>query len=376
MKIKRWLTISYIIVILSPVISGLILFNWINQYNKEIELKEYLYNMEKFEEYEDDLMKPELYRNYNQKYEIVKENDKDYIKIKLYDRHGYNLYSSVPNDFLFNMDTKGIAIFLALTAIIIIYLKDIKELIIPTKKSKLEIATVVISTIVIIGIMYLYGETWFHYLIGFLGIIFMIVTLPRRGITIKGFRSNRGIYWGNWNKLKSVHVITINEDVKVSLTGRYLYWDTHYYKKEDYDKIINILQENLDDNYTIDHYFNIIKINESDRHKLIKAYSQGMKNKLQMLMFVITKPPVILLDEPLTSLDVVVALEIKRLLRDMRKDHIIIFSTHILQLARDLCDEIVILNEGQLSLLEKEHLNNPNFEDEIIELLKEKGTND
>lgn len=135
---------------------------------------------------------------------------------------------------------------------------------------------------------------------------------------------------------------------------------------------MDINKDRLEGSNTIDDYFNIIKINEADRHKLIKAYSQGMKNKLQMLMFVITKPSVILLDEPLTSLDVVVALEIKRLLRDMRKDHIIIFSTHILQLAQDLCDEIVILNDGVLSLLDKEHLNNPNFEDEIIDLLKEK----
>ena len=135
---------------------------------------------------------------------------------------------------------------------------------------------------------------------------------------------------------------------------------------------IDINKEKLDESLTIDDYFDIIKINEGDRHKLIKAYSQGMKNKLQMLMFIITRPAVILLDEPLTSLDVVVALEIKKLLRDIRKDHIIIFSTHILQLARDLCDEMVILNEGVLSLLEKDHLNNPNFEDEIIELLKEK----
>lgn len=135
---------------------------------------------------------------------------------------------------------------------------------------------------------------------------------------------------------------------------------------------MDINKDRLEGSNNIDDYFNIIKINEADRHKLIKAYSQGMKNKLQMLMFVITKPSVILLDEPLTSLDVVVALEIKRLLRDMRKDHIIIFSTHILQLAQDLCDEIVILNDGVLSLLDKEHLNNPNFEDEIIDLLKEK----
>ncbi|NLI65448.1 MAG: ABC transporter ATP-binding protein [Tissierellia bacterium] len=138
---------------------------------------------------------------------------------------------------------------------------------------------------------------------------------------------------------------------------------------------MDINMDKLDADITIDDYFNLIDINESDRHKLIKAYSKGMKNKLQMLMFLIIRPPVILLDEPLTSLDVVVALEIKRLLREIRKDHIIIFSTHILQLAKDLCDEIVVLNEGVLSLLDRDHLENPNFEDEIIELLKEKDTN-
>ena len=126
---------------------------------------------------------------------------------------------------------------------------------------------------------------------------------------------------------------------------------------------------------TIDDYFDLIKIDREDRHRLIKGYSHGMKNKVQMLLFLIAKPPVILLDEPLTSLDVVVALEIKRLLRSIREDHIIIFSTHILQLATDLCDEIVILNEGKLSLLEHDMLSDSNFEEEIMTRLKE-GTND
>ena len=54
------------------------------------------------------------------------------------------------------------------------------------------------------------------------------------------------------------------------------------------------------------------------------------------------------LDEPLTSFDVVVALEIKNLLREIKHDHVIVFSTHILQLATDLCDEIVILHDGRV----------------------------
>lgn len=121
-----------------------------------------------------------------------------------------------------------------------------------------------------------------------------------------------------------------------------------------------------------DDYFDLVSLDDSDRHKLIKSYSHGMKNKLQMLLFLISKPPVILLDEPLTSFDVVVALEMKKLIRRMKDDHIIIFSTHILQLATDLCDELVILNDGLLSALDHSLLKSRDFETQIIDLLKDK----
>lgn len=122
---------------------------------------------------------------------------------------------------------------------------------------------------------------------------------------------------------------------------------------------------------TIDEYFDLVQIEPDDRQRLIKGYSHGMKNKMQMLCFIISKPPVILLDEPLTSLDVVVALEMKKLLREMRKDHIIIFSTHILQLATDLCDEIVLLSDGKLEQVDHSILSDPQFEEKIINMLKD-----
>ena len=75
----------------------------------------------------------------------------------------------------------------------------------------------------------------------------------------------------------------------------------------------------------IDEYFTLIKFKDDDRHRLIKGYSHGMKNKIQLLTVLITRPPIILLDEPLTSFDVVVALEIKRLLKAIKEEHIIIF---------------------------------------------------
>lgn len=122
---------------------------------------------------------------------------------------------------------------------------------------------------------------------------------------------------------------------------------------------------------SIDDYFDMVKIEPDDRHRLIKGYSHGMKNKVQMLCFLIARPPVILLDEPLTSFDVVVALEIKQLLREIKRDHIIIFSTHILQLATDLCDEIVVLSEGRLQQVDHALLGSSDFESRIIELLKD-----
>jgi len=126
----------------------------------------------------------------------------------------------------------------------------------------------------------------------------------------------------------------------------------------------------IDETDKIDSYFDTIAISEFDRHKLIKEYSMGMKNKLQILMFLILKPKVLLLDEPLTSFDVIVAAEIKNILKDMKDDHIIIFSTHILELATSLCDEIAVLNNRTLSLIDNDKIHDPDFEKTIVEILK------
>ena len=121
----------------------------------------------------------------------------------------------------------------------------------------------------------------------------------------------------------------------------------------------------------MEEYFDLVKINKEDQDKLLKEYSHGMKNKMQMLINFIANPKVLLLDEPLTSLDVVVQEEMKQLLKNMKKGHILIFSTHILEIALDLCDEIVILNNKKLELIEKNHLNTKKYKDKIIENLKD-----
>lgn len=124
---------------------------------------------------------------------------------------------------------------------------------------------------------------------------------------------------------------------------------------------------------SIDEYFDYMSIAAEDRDKLLKDYSHGMKNKMQMLVNIIAQPNILLLDEPLTSLDVVVAEEMKQILRSLKNDRITIFSTHIMDLALDLCDEIVLLSHGELEAVEKTDLGNQAFKEKIIAALREDG---
>lgn len=134
---------------------------------------------------------------------------------------------------------------------------------------------------------------------------------------------------------------------------------------------IDINASRIEQPKSLDEYFDFMKIDVEDRDKLLKDYSHGMKNKMQMLVHIIANPKILLLDEPLTSFDVVVAEEMKQMLKGLKKGHIIIFSTHIMELALDLCDEIVILNKGVLEKIEKKNLDNEHFKNRIIEALKE-----
>ena len=134
---------------------------------------------------------------------------------------------------------------------------------------------------------------------------------------------------------------------------------------------LDINESSIQNIRSADEYFDMMSIAPEDRDKLLKDYSHGMKNKMQMLINIIAQPKVLLLDEPLTSLDVVVAEEMKQLLRAQKEGKITIFSTHIMDLALDLCDEIVLLSHGMLEVVEKSNLDSQEFKEKIIAALKE-----
>lgn len=137
---------------------------------------------------------------------------------------------------------------------------------------------------------------------------------------------------------------------------------------------LDINEKEIPNPQPLDVYFDYMSIDPEDRDKLMKDYSHGMKNKMQMLINIVARPNILLLDEPLTSLDVVVAEEMKQLLRSLKEGRVTIFSTHLMDLALDLCDVIVLLNHGELEIVDKENLDSQEFKEKILAALREENT--
>lgn len=135
---------------------------------------------------------------------------------------------------------------------------------------------------------------------------------------------------------------------------------------------LEIQRDKIKNPLPVQDYFRMVQIEPEDQRRLLKDYSHGMKSKMQMLINLIANPPVLLLDEPLTSLDVVAQEDMKQLLRSMKDGHVLILSTHIMDLALDLCDDIVILQDGVLEEIPRESLDDEAYKDRIIAILKGK----
>ncbi|MBC7364272.1 MAG: ABC transporter ATP-binding protein [Candidatus Aminicenantes bacterium] len=84
------------------------------------------------------------------------------------------------------------------------------------------------------------------------------------------------------------------------------------------------------------------------RKRLIKNISRGYKQRVGIAQALIHNPQVIILDEPTIGLDPKQIVEIRQLIKSLKGEHTIILSTHILAEVKEVCDGVVIINEGQL----------------------------
>lgn len=82
--------------------------------------------------------------------------------------------------------------------------------------------------------------------------------------------------------------------------------------------------------------------------KKISTYSGGMRQRLGIAQAILHRPELLILDEPVSALDPIGRREMIQLLENLKKEITILFSTHILKDAEEICDRIVIIREGEL----------------------------
>ncbi|WP_102274917.1 ABC transporter ATP-binding protein [Cytobacillus massiliigabonensis] len=87
---------------------------------------------------------------------------------------------------------------------------------------------------------------------------------------------------------------------------------------------------------------------EEAKNRRIGKYSGGMKQRLGIAQAIIHRPKLVILDEPVSALDPFGRREVLELMGRLKKETAILFSTHILNDAEEVCDEILFLHNGRL----------------------------
>jgi ABC-2 type transport system ATP-binding protein len=88
---------------------------------------------------------------------------------------------------------------------------------------------------------------------------------------------------------------------------------------------------------------------ENHRHQALDSYSKGMRQKVLIGTALLHDPEVLILDEPLSGLDVTSVLVMKALLRALAaRGRRILYSTHHLEVAERLCERVLILHDGRV----------------------------
>ena len=84
------------------------------------------------------------------------------------------------------------------------------------------------------------------------------------------------------------------------------------------------------------------------KNRLIQNLSKGFKQRVGIAQALVSQPEVLILDEPTVGLDPKQVTEIRSLIKELRGEHTIILSTHILPEVQATCDKVIIINEGKI----------------------------
>jgi ABC-2 type transport system ATP-binding protein len=97
----------------------------------------------------------------------------------------------------------------------------------------------------------------------------------------------------------------------------------------------------------IDEVLELLELTDAAKRR-IGGYSGGMRQRLGLAQAILNRPPVLLLDEPVSSLDPEGRRDLLTVIRELGRSSTILFSTHILNDVERVCDRVAIINHGRL----------------------------
>lgn len=159
---------------------------------------------------------------------------------------------------------------------------------------------------------------------------------------------------------KMISYVPDNPDIYTKMTGvKYLNFIADIYDVSEEDR-----------KERIEKYNNILELGDAI-YSVIESYSHGMRQKLVLIGALLTNPEILILDEPMVGLDVKTSFNLKKILRELADEgKIIIFSTHVMEVAEKICDKVAIINKGKLvycgNLIELKNNSNNNEDLEKI----------
>lgn len=128
---------------------------------------------------------------------------------------------------------------------------------------------------------------------------------------------------------------------------------------------------NADLEKKIDNLLSLFKLNEN-ADQYIESYSKGMKQKVQIISALIHDPEIILFDEPFSGLDAEGIITLKDIMvAEAKKGKVIFLSTHILDIAENICSRVAILSKGSIKYVGKLEDKENNFKEKFMELTQE-----
>ncbi|WP_404332418.1 ATP-binding cassette domain-containing protein [Mesobacillus maritimus] len=86
------------------------------------------------------------------------------------------------------------------------------------------------------------------------------------------------------------------------------------------------------------------------KKRRIGGYSGGMKQRLGIAQAMIHEPKLLMLDEPVSALDPVGRREVLEMMKKLKEKMTILFSTHILHDAEEICDDVIMIHDGELAI--------------------------